>query len=88
MGQLGILQAIYRYPVKSMAGEELEKVFVGYGGIMGDRVYAFVRAKGIKGFPWHTGSTICATRPSAPESAFASKPFTSPKQCRAQYEEG
>src|SRR5262245_29834577 len=55
MGQLGILQAIYRYPVKSMAGEELEKAFVGYGGIMGDRVFAFVRAKGIKGFPWLTG---------------------------------
>jgi MOSC domain-containing protein len=55
MGQLGVLQAIYRYPVKSMAGEELEKAFVSYGGIMGDRVFAFVRAKGIKGFPWHTG---------------------------------
>jgi uncharacterized protein YcbX len=55
MKQLGTLETIYRYPVKSMAGEELERAFVGYSGMMGDRVYAFVRADGPKGFPWHTG---------------------------------
>jgi hypothetical protein len=31
------------------------QAFVGYDGIMGDRVFAFIRKKGIKGFPWHTG---------------------------------
>ena len=35
--------------------EELMQAFVGYDGIMGDRVFAFIRKKGIKGFPWHTG---------------------------------
>lgn len=55
MEQLGVLEAIYRYPVKSMAGEEVSESFVGYGGLMGDRAFAFVRRKGIKGFPWHTG---------------------------------
>jgi uncharacterized protein len=55
MDQLGTLETISRYPVKSMAGEELEQAFVGYSGMMGDRIYAFVRADGPKGFPWHTG---------------------------------
>jgi uncharacterized protein len=55
MEQLGAVEAIYRYPVKSMAGEELLETFVGYAGLMGDRAFAFVRKKGIKGFPWHTG---------------------------------
>src|SRR5206468_13054881 len=49
------LEAIWRYPVKSMAGEELAEGFVGYGGLMGDRVYGFARADGTRGFPWHTG---------------------------------
>jgi len=55
MEQLGAVEAIYRYPVKSMAGEELPETFVGYAGLMGDRAFAFVRKKGIKGFPWRTG---------------------------------
>lgn len=55
MLQLGVLETICRYPVKSMAGEQVEQAFVGYSGLMGDRVYAFVRGDGTKGFPWHTG---------------------------------
>jgi uncharacterized protein len=54
MEQLGTLETICRYPVKSMAGEAVDRAFVGYGGLMGDRVYAFVRADGAKGFPWLT----------------------------------
>ena len=55
MERIGTLETICRYPVKSMAGEELDEAFVGFAGIMGDRAYAFVRAPGPKGFPWHTG---------------------------------
>jgi len=55
MEQLGTIETVCRYPVKSMAGEDLTEAFVGYSGIMGDRVYAFVRPDGPKGFPWHTG---------------------------------
>jgi uncharacterized protein len=55
MEQLGTLETVCRYPVKSMAGEEVTQAFVGYSGMMGDRVYAFVRPNGPKGFPWHTG---------------------------------
>jgi uncharacterized protein YcbX len=49
MHQVGTLETIYRYPVKSMAGEELMQAFVGYGGIMGDRVFAFHPQEGDQG---------------------------------------
>jgi uncharacterized protein len=55
MERIGALETICRYPVKSMAGEELGEAFVGFAGVMGDRAYVFVRAPGPKGFPWHTG---------------------------------
>jgi uncharacterized protein len=52
MEQLGTVETICRFPVKSMAGEAVEQAFVGYGGVMGDRVYAFARSGGRPGFPW------------------------------------
>jgi uncharacterized protein len=55
MERIGTLETVCRYPVKSMAGEVLDEAFVGFAGMMGDRTYAFVRAAGPKGFPWHTG---------------------------------
>ena len=55
MAQVGTLETLCRYPVKSMRGEEVDEAFVGYGGMMGDRVYAFLRSDRPKGFPWHTG---------------------------------
>ena len=54
MEQLGTVETICRYPVKSMAGETVEAAFAGYGGLMGDRVYGFMRAGGTTGFPWLT----------------------------------
>ena len=54
MGALGRVDAIWRYPVKSMQGEQVDSVFVGFGGVMGDRVYGMINGKGEKGFPWFT----------------------------------
>ena len=34
---------LYRYPVKSMAGERLEEIRLGWHGLEGDRRYAFMR---------------------------------------------
>lgn len=53
--QVGIVDRVCRYPVKSMRGESLEVCFAGYAGLMGDRVFAFVAAGGDPAFPWHTG---------------------------------
>ncbi len=38
---LGTVQSIHRFPVKSMAGEELERVAVARDGLAGDRAFAF-----------------------------------------------
>ncbi len=54
MKQIGTVESLWRYPVKSMRGEELPEVFVGFAGIYGDRVYAFHSAANSKGFPYFT----------------------------------
>ena len=54
MERIGTVETICRYPVKSMAGEDVAQAFVGFAGLMGDRAFAFVRTPGPKGFPWHT----------------------------------
>ncbi|MEM9091044.1 MAG: MOSC N-terminal beta barrel domain-containing protein [Cyanobacteria bacterium P01_F01_bin.53] len=37
---VGMLKALWRYPVKSMQGEALEASEVGEKGLLGDRTYA------------------------------------------------
>jgi hypothetical protein len=46
--------AIYRYPVKAMAGESLEQAELGWAGVPGDRRYAFVQSDHTGDFPWLT----------------------------------
>lgn len=55
MKVIGKVESLWRYPVKSMRGEELQESFVGFPGIYGDRVYAFESAAAAKGFPYLTG---------------------------------
>jgi uncharacterized protein len=52
--QIGQIETVWRYPVKSMAGEKLASAFAGFGGVYGDRIYAFVKSKGRKDFPYLT----------------------------------
>ena len=54
--EIGIVRALYRYPVKSMAGETCNSVEVGWHGVEGDRRYAFVRSENTSGFPWLTAT--------------------------------
>lgn len=54
MAVIGTLESIWRYPVKSMMGETLDEAFVAFAGLMGDRVYSFIKEGGNPGFPWHT----------------------------------
>jgi uncharacterized protein YcbX len=52
---VGRVAALWRYPVKSMAGESLEAVDVSWAGLAGDRRWAFVRpGMTHSGFPWLT----------------------------------
>ena len=52
---VGRVAGLWRYPVKSMAGEALAEVEVSWHGLAGDRRWAFVR-NGLtqSGFPWLT----------------------------------
>jgi uncharacterized protein YcbX len=36
MSLVGKVESLWRYPVKSMRGEELEEAFVGFSGLYGD----------------------------------------------------
>lgn len=49
---IGHVEAIYRYPVKSMAGEPLAEAHLGWHGIEGDRRFAFRKLEDRGGFPW------------------------------------
>jgi uncharacterized protein YcbX len=52
---IGTVDSLWRYPVKSMRGEELEEMFAGYAGVYGDRLYAFDSSANGRGFPYFTG---------------------------------
>ena len=58
MQVIGRVREIYRYPVKSMAGESLTSAAIGWHGVEGDRRLAFVRSGVAGGFPWLTASKL------------------------------
>jgi len=56
--EIGHVEAIFRYPVKSMGGERLEVANLGWHGLDGDRRLAFRRMDDRSGFPWLTASKL------------------------------
>jgi len=56
--KLGEVEALFRYPVKSMCGEVLDLAELGRHGIEGDRRLAFRRVEDRGGFPWLTASKL------------------------------
>lgn len=54
MSIVGKVESLWRYPVKSMRGEELNEAFASYSGIYGDRVFAFRSSANHNGFPYFT----------------------------------
>ena len=56
--ELGHVGAIFRYPVKSMAGERLGSAKLGWHGIEGDRRFAFRRLVDHGAVPWLTASRL------------------------------
>ncbi len=52
MTTIGIVESLWRYPVKSMRGAEMPEIFMGFSGIYGDRCFAFKNSAARKGFPY------------------------------------
>lgn len=55
---IGHIEALFRYPVKSMAGERLESATLGWHGLDGDRRFAVRRLDDRSDFPWLTASKL------------------------------
>src|SRR5215208_4179013 len=56
--KVGEVEALFRYPVKSMGGETLEVADLGWHGLDGDRRLALRRVDDRAGFPWLTASRL------------------------------
>jgi len=56
--EIGHVEAIFRYPVKSMGGERLDVANLGWHGLDGDRRLALRRIDDRSGFPWLSASKL------------------------------
>jgi uncharacterized protein YcbX len=56
--EIGQVEALFRYPVKSMGGERLEAAELGWHGVEGDRRLAFRKVDDRGGFPWLTAGKL------------------------------
>jgi len=65
--EVGQIEAIFRYPVKSMRGESLATAPLGWHGLRGDRRYALRRLDDPGGFPWLTASRLAELVRFAPQ---------------------
>lgn len=57
---VGRVSALWRYPVKSMAGAPADALFAGFAGIYGDRTFAIHRAGARPGLPFLTAREVGA----------------------------
>jgi uncharacterized protein YcbX len=54
MSTVGKVDSLWRYPVKSMRGQEVDEAFASFSGIYSDRLFAFESSASPKGFPYLT----------------------------------
>lgn len=54
---IGTVETLWRYPVKSMSGEELTEAFMGFSGFYGDRCHAFMNSAAGRACPYLTATT-------------------------------
>lgn len=80
---IGRVVGLWRYPVKSMAGESLAEVQTSWHGFAGDRRWAFVRDRAMhSGFPWLTLRQRADMSHYRPWFADSERPDTSPTMVR------
>ena len=80
--EIGEVEAIFRYPVKSMGGERLAAAAVGWHGIDGDRRLAFRRLDDRSGFPWLSAGKLPELVLFAPQRVADSAPEDLPTHIR------
>ena len=80
--EIGQVEAIFRYPVKSMGGERLEVANLGWHGLESDRRLAFRRMDDRSGFPWLTASKLPDLLRFAPHRREAGAPGDLPTHVR------
>jgi uncharacterized protein YcbX len=56
--EIGTIEALFRYPVKSMRGQALDAATLGWHGIEGDRRFALRRIDERGDFPWLSASRL------------------------------
>ena len=56
--ELGHISALFRYPIKSMAGTRIDSAKIGWHGVEGDRRLAFRRLADRGAFPWLSASRL------------------------------
>ena len=56
--EIGRISELFRYPVKSMAGESVAEAQLGWHGVEGDRRFALHRKGDTGGFPWLTAGRM------------------------------
>ena len=79
MTVVGRVAALWRYPVKSMAAEELDGAEVSWHGLAGDRRWAFIRdGQARNGFPWLTMRDLPELAHYRPRFAEPDRPDASP----------
>jgi uncharacterized protein YcbX len=81
---VGTVESLWRYPIKSMAGEAIKEAFVSFAGIYGDRIYGFVNSAAPAGTPFLTARDryeMLLYRPRFRDPVNAAKP---PNQAEAE----
>lgn len=56
--KVGEIEALFRYPVKSMRGEAVDEAELGWHGFVGDRRLSLRRIDDRRGFPWLTATKL------------------------------
>ena len=85
MNVVGRVQSVWRYPVKSMRGEKLDSVFVGFAGVYGDRIYAFRNSSANVGFPFLTAREQPRMLLHRPQFRYPEKARSPPNLADAQH---
>ncbi|MGH7907090.1 MAG: MOSC domain-containing protein [Candidatus Binataceae bacterium] len=74
---LGVIRSMYRYPVKSMLGEQVGELAIGTGGGIGDRAWALrelATGRIVSGKKWGAMFNFSASYPSKPDETASAPP--------------